>query len=161
METTITMTSREQRRARVLTRVVKHELTMTETAAMVGLSERQLWRLRVAFERDGPGGLVHGNRGRPAGRRLPAALRARIIDLRRTAYGDVNDTHLAELLAEREGIEISRPSLQRILPAAGLASPRHRRAPRHRSRRPGCRPRVSSSSSTGAATTGSKVGVLG
>ena len=136
METTITMTSREQRRAWVLTRVVKHELTMTEAAAMVGLSERQLWRLRVAFERDGPGGLVHGNRGRPSGRRLPAALRARVIDLRLTTYGDVNDTHLAELLAEREGIEISRPSLRRILRAAGLASPRHRRAPRHRSRRP-------------------------
>ena len=65
METTITMTSREQRRAWVLTRVLKDQLTMTEAAELVGLSERQLWRLRVAFERDGPAGLVHGNRGRP------------------------------------------------------------------------------------------------
>jgi transposase len=132
---TITMSTREQRRAWVLTRVLKHELTMAEAAAMVGLSERQLWRLRVAFERDGPAGLVHGNRGRPSGRRLPASLRDRIIELRRTTYADVNDTHLAELLAEREDIAISRPSLQRILRAAGLASPRRRRAPRHRSRR--------------------------
>ena len=129
------MTSREQRRAWTLARVLKHELTMTEAAAMVGLSERQLWRLRVAFERDGPAGLVHGNRGRPSGRRLDASLRDRVVELRRTTYGDVNDTHLAELLAEREGIEISRPSLQRILRAAGLASPRRRRPPRHRSRR--------------------------
>jgi len=135
METTITMTSRAQRRAWVLTRVLKHELTMTEAADLVGLSERQLWRLRVAFERDGPAGLVHGNRGRPSGRRLEGSLRARVIDLRRTTYAQVNDTHLAELLAEREGIEISRPSLQRILRAAGLASPRRRRPPRHRSRR--------------------------
>ena len=108
---------------------------MTEGAELVGLSERQLWRLRVAFERDGPAGLVHGNRGRPSGRRLDGALRERVVELRRTTYGDVNDTHLAELLAEREGIEISRPSLQRILRAAGLASPRRRRPPRHRSRR--------------------------
>lgn len=129
------MTSREQRRAWVLTRVLKRELTMTEAADLVGLSERQLWRLRVAFERDGPAGLVHGNRGRPSGRRLDGSLQARVIDLRRTTYADVNDTHLAELLAEREGIEISRPSLQRILRAAGLASPRRRRPPRHRSRR--------------------------
>ena len=129
------MTSRAQRRAWVLTRVLKHELTMTEAADLVGLSERQLWRLRVAFERDGPAGLVHGNRGRPSGRRLEGSLRARVIDLRRTTYAQVNDTHLAELLAEREGIEISRPSLQRILRAAGLASPRRRRPPRHRSRR--------------------------
>lgn len=129
------MTSREQRRAWVLTRVLKRELTMTEGAGLLGLSERQLWRLRVAFEHDGPAGLVHGNRGRPSGRRLDGSLRARVIDLRRTRYADVNDTHLAELLAEREGIAISRPSLQRILRAAGLASPRRRRPPRHRSRR--------------------------
>ena len=56
------MTAREQRRAWVLTRVLKHELTMTEAAEAIGLSERQLWRLRVAFERDGPAGLVHGTR---------------------------------------------------------------------------------------------------
>ncbi len=129
------MTSREQRRAWVLTRVLKRELTMTEGAGLLGLSERQLWRLRVAFEHDGPAGLVHGNRGRPSGRRFDGSLRARVIDLRRTRYADVNDTHLAELLAEREGIAISRPSLQRILRAAGLASPRRRRPPRHRSRR--------------------------
>src|SRR5436190_9953741 len=135
METTITMTAREQRRAWVLTRVLKHELTMTEAADMIGLSERQLWRLRVAFEADGPAGLVHGNRGRRSERRLDDALRARVIELRRTTYDEVNDTHLAELLAEREGIAISRPSLQRILRAAGLGSPRRRRPPRHRSRR--------------------------
>ncbi len=129
------MTSREQRRAWVLTRVLKHELTMTEAAEALGLSERQLWRLRVAFERDGPAGLGHGNRGRPSARRLEASLRARVIELRRTTYQGVNDTHLAELLAEREGIEVSRPSLQRILRAAGVASPRRRRPPRHRSRR--------------------------
>jgi transposase len=135
METTITMTSREQRRAWVLTRVLKRELTMSEAADLVGLSERQCWRLRVAFEQAGPAGLVHGNRGRPSPRRLDASLRARIIELRQTRYLDLNDTHFGELLAEREGIEVSRPSLQRILRAAGLASPRRRRPPAHRSRR--------------------------
>lgn len=129
------MTPREQRRAWILTRVLKGEVTMAEAAATLGLSERQLWRLRVAFERIGPAGLVHGNRGRPSGRRLAPSLRARIIELRRTTYGAVNDTHFAELLAEREAIVVSRPSVQRILRSAGLASPRRRRAPRHRGRR--------------------------
>ena len=129
------MTAREQRRAWVLGRVSKAELTMAEAASELGLSERQLWRLRVAFERAGPGGLVHGNRGRPSTRRLDAALLARVIELRRTTYTGVNDTHFGELLAEREAIDISRPSLQRILRAAGLASPRRRRPPKHRSRR--------------------------
>ena len=43
------MTAREQRRARVLTRILRGELTMAEGGTELGLSERQLWRLRSAF----------------------------------------------------------------------------------------------------------------
>ena len=72
--------------ARILTRVLKRELTMTEAAGLVGLSERQLWRLRSAFERDGPAGLVHGNRGRPSERQLDGSLRARVGPIRHLTY---------------------------------------------------------------------------
>ena len=129
------MTSRDQRRAWILTQLLVGEVTITQAGALLGLSERQVWRLRRGFERDGPAALVHGNRGRPSSRRLPDGLRARIIELARTTYEGANDSHLAELLAEHEAIEISRASLQRLLRNAGLASPRRRRSPRHRSRR--------------------------
>jgi len=111
------------------------EVTTAEAAALLGLSERQVWRLRRGFERDGPAALVHGNRGRPSSRRLAETVRARIVELARTTYDGANDSHLAELLAEHEGIEIGRSSLQRLLRGAGLASPRRRRPARHRSRR--------------------------
>ncbi|HEX9551023.1 MAG TPA: ISNCY family transposase [Candidatus Limnocylindrales bacterium] len=135
METTITMTAREQRRARVLTRILSGELTMAEGGLQLGLSERQLWRLRSAFVEAGPAGLVHGNRGRPSSRRIDPDRRARIIELRER-YGPLNDSHFDELLAEREGIIISRESVRAILRAEGIASPRRRRSPRYRSRRP-------------------------
>ena len=48
---------------------------------------------------------------------------------------DASHTHLSELLREREGMEIGRTTLRRILVAAGLKSPRRRRPPRHRVRR--------------------------
>lgn len=129
------MTASEQRRAWVLTKVLKGERSMAEAAQTLGLSERQLWRLRSAFEREGPAGLVHGNRGRTSPRRLDEDLRQRVVGLARERYADVNDCHLVELLAEREGLTISRPSLQRILRGAGLAAKRRHRRPRHRSRR--------------------------
>src|SRR6266571_1473348 len=135
MEMTITMTTREQRRAWVLTKVLKGERSMAEAAANLGLSERQLWRLRSAFERSGPAGLVHGNRGRASPQRLARELCATVIKLARDRYAGVNDCHLAELLAEREGLVISRPSLQRVLRTAGLPAKHRRRRPRHRSRR--------------------------
>ena len=52
-----------------------------------------------------------------------------------TQYAGVNHTHLAELLAEREGILIGRTTLRRVLLDAGLSSPRRRRPPKHRVRR--------------------------
>ena len=132
----ITMSSTEQRRAWVLTRILKGELTMAAGAIELALSERQLWRLRAAFERAGPAGLVHGNRGRPSSRRIDPGTRDRIIELRQETYGEINDSHLVELLAEREEIVISRESLRGILRAAGVPSPRRRRPPQYRSRRP-------------------------
>ena len=50
METTITMTAREQRRARVLTRTLAGDLTIAAGAETLGLSVRQVWRLRARQE---------------------------------------------------------------------------------------------------------------
>ncbi|HEY4754170.1 MAG TPA: ISNCY family transposase, partial [Candidatus Limnocylindrales bacterium] len=129
------MTNREQQRAQVLTRLLVGDVTTAEAAILLGLSERQVFRLRRGLERDGPAALVHGNRGRTSSRRLAPVTAARIVALARTTYDGANDCHLAELLAEHEGIVIGRSSLRRLLRSAGLASPRRRRAPRHRSRR--------------------------
>jgi transposase len=136
METTITMSSREQHRAWVLTKILKGELTMAEGAARLAISARQLWRLRTAYERDGPAGLVHRNRGRASPRRIDPDLVARIVELHRTMYGPLNDSHFAELLAEDQGIRLSRESIRAILRTAGIASARRRRPPKYRSRRP-------------------------
>jgi hypothetical protein len=87
------------------------------------------------MERGGPAGLVHGNRGRTPSDRRSEETRARIVELSETTYARVNDSHLAELLAEREDISISRSSLRRLLRDAGRPAPRRRRSPRHRSRR--------------------------
>jgi transposase len=125
----------EQRRAWVVTRVVAGDLTVGEAAHLLGLAERSVWRLKARFLRDGPAGLVHANRGRPSSRRIDDATRDRIRELASGAYDGANDCHLTELLAERDGLVVSRVSVRRILRAAGIASPRHRRPSRHRSRR--------------------------
>jgi transposase len=135
MRETITMTTVEQRRGWVLTKVVAGELGIAEAALVLGLSERSVWRLKRRFGEEGPAGLVHGNRGRASPRRIDETTRERVRALARGRYDGANDSHLAELLAEDEGIAVSRVSVRRILRAAGIASPRRRRPPRHRSRR--------------------------
>ena len=63
------------------------------------------------------------------------ALRGRLVELATTTYDGVNRSHLAELLAEREGIVVAPRTLRRILAEAAVEPVRTRRSPRHRSRR--------------------------
>jgi transposase len=66
MRETITMTTAEQRRAWVLTKLMAGEVEASEAAELLGLSVRSVWRLKRRFAEEGPAGLVHGNRGRPS-----------------------------------------------------------------------------------------------
>jgi len=129
------MNGKEQRRAMMLTAVIGGRLTAPEAAELMGLSGRQERRLRHAFRGEGPAALVHGNRGRKPTHTLDSELRERVSALAQGVYSGCNDQHFSELLAEREGIALSRSSVRRIRRAAGLRSPQRRRPPRHRSRR--------------------------
>ena len=102
---------------------------------MLGLSVRQVRRLRRAVERRGAAGVVHGNHGARAEHRVTEEVRTRIVELRRKKYEGFNDQHFTEKLGEVEGVKISRASVQRLLRAAGIGPPRKRRAPKHRRRR--------------------------
>ena len=95
------MTTVEQRRAWVLTKVIGGELAVTEAAELLGLSERTVWRLKRRLADAGPAGLVHGNRGPPSPRRIDEAIRERVRAHARGQYDGANDCHLAELLARR------------------------------------------------------------
>lgn len=131
----VTLSQRGEQRLMVLNALDRRALLMAEAAALLGLSTRQVRRLRRAYRRDGPRALVHGNRGRPSPRRVAEPIRARVMHLAQTVYVGVNHTHLSELLAERDAIVLSHPTVHRILRAAGIRSPRRRRPPRHRRRR--------------------------
>ncbi len=129
------MTRREQQRAHVLNRVLAGQCSVEDAAQLLGLSVRHVWRLKSAYQRDGTGGLSHGNRGKASPSKSDDEFRQRVITLAQGTYAGCNDSHLVELLALREGIIIKREALRRILRAAGIGARRQRRAPRHRRRR--------------------------
>jgi transposase len=132
----IILTPEEQQRSTILTQLSAGLLSMEQAAVILGLSVRQIWRLRARYLVGGAATLAHGNRGRPSPRRIDDALRRRVVELAESdGYRGAGDSHLTELLADHHGIHLSRPSVQRILREAGVASPFPRRAPRHRSRR--------------------------
>lgn len=130
------MTPKEQQRLQVLNRVLEGGMTVPTAAGLMGLSERQAWRVLAAYRKEGAAALAHGNRGHTPWNRVPQEVRDRVVALARDPrYRNCNHTHFAELLEEREELRVTRPTVRRILLAAGLPSPRRRRAPKHRSRR--------------------------
>lgn len=122
-------------RVDVIRRLLKGKVDVDEVALLLDLSPRSVRRLRERFIDGGPDALRHGNIGRRPAHALDPALAARVVALAKDGYAGLNDSHLRDLLAEREAIVLSRPSVRRILRAAAIASPRPRRAPRFRSRR--------------------------
>jgi transposase len=135
MDGRIVLNSTEQRRSMVLNHLASGALVNAEAALLLGVSERQVQRLHKAYSEEGVAGLVHGNRGRPAHNAVEAGIATRVIELAKNKYQGFNHQHLSEMLTENEGISLSRPTVRRILLAAGISSPRRRRAPKHRRRR--------------------------
>src|SRR6266567_4417050 len=132
---TFALSQKELQRVAVISRCVKGELACARAAGLLCLSVRQIKRLKKRLREDGEAALAHANRGRPSHRRLPDAVRRRIVQLARSKYAGFNDHHLCEKLVEREGFSLSRETLRRLLRKNGIGSPRKRRAPAHRQRR--------------------------
>ncbi len=131
----LTLTAKEQDRLWVMNGVVGREWAVAEAAQVLGVSERHTWRLLAAYKEEGAAALAHGNRGRLPANATPAGIQTQVIALARERYLGVNHVHFTELLAEREGIQLSRSTVRRLLTGAGMVSKRHRRPPCHRCRR--------------------------
>lgn len=136
MKDRITLNERDQLRLQVVSWLCEGRCTTQEAGGMLRCSERQVWRLKAAFRKDGVRGLVHGNRGRTPPHTLQATVRETVVALARSdAYAGYNHTHLQEALADDHRIVVSRRTLGRVLGSVGMRSPRKRRSRRYRSRR--------------------------
>src|SRR5215471_2843071 len=129
------LTMKEEKRLGVIQRVFRGELTVVEAALVLGVSERQCYRVKARVSKVGAKGVVHANRGRPCKRKIQEQTVKRIVELARGKYKDFNDHHLSEKLWSEEKIGLSREKLRQLLRAHGIASPRKRRGIKHRSRR--------------------------
>lgn len=116
-------------------RVVNGQLTVRQAAELLGLSERQVKRLKGRMRREGMAALAHGNRGRQPVHAIPVAVREQVVKLAGSLLKDASCEHVAELLADGRGVAISARSVRRILARAGFVNRHARRCPRrHRSR---------------------------
>ena len=102
-----TLTMKDEKRLEVIQRVYRKELTVGQAALVMGLSERQCYRVKARVIKAGAKGVVHGHRGRPYKRRLKDSTVWRVLELARGKYQSFNDHHLTEKLNEQEQISVA------------------------------------------------------
>ncbi len=131
------MNPKQQRTVEILTRLETGAVDAGTAAAVLGVSPRQVRRLRARFRQQGMAAVIHGNRGRSPANRSAPAERERILTLAGPGgkYQDLNVCHLQELLAQEEHIAIGRSTLDRLLKAAGVRHKAKSAPPAHRRRR--------------------------
>lgn len=96
-------------------------------ATILGLGERQVWRLLKAYRANGVDGLISKKRGRPSNRKLPTDMRQTIMAIVRGRYADFGPTLAAEKLRELHDLTVSRETLRAWMIADGLWRDRKKR----------------------------------
>jgi hypothetical protein len=135
METQVILTMRENKRLIVIQEVMEKKRTLAEGVKVLGMSERQGWRLLAQVRKRGALGVVHGNRGRVSSRRIPDKIREKVIYLRQKDYPKFNDRHFTQELEDQEKIHLSRETIRQILRSSGIVSVHPVKKRKHRLRR--------------------------
>src|SRR5690349_7727957 len=126
----ITMGRKELGRLEALVDLDGGRITAARAAGLIGVDERQVFRLLKAYRASGAEGLVSRRRGRPSNRRHPDAVREAALAAIRERYADFGPTLAAEKLAEVHDLRRGRETVRRWMAAAGLWVPRKDRGPR-------------------------------
>ena len=153
----ITMSRKELGRLEVLVDLDAGRTTAARAATLLGVGERQVFRLLKAYRTRGAAGLVSRRRGRPSNRRYPEAVRAGAVRTSGERYAHCGATLAAEKLAEAHDLGCGRKTVRRWMAAAGLWVPYKERAPRVHQPSTVATAWRSWSSSTGASTPGSRI----
>jgi transposase len=135
----ISLTIEQHNRLDVINKAIAGFVTVGEAAEKLGISERQVQRLKRGVKDNGPAALIHKNSNRIPTHALTEKTKKDILKIRKKAgYRDSNFSHFQELLEINHKIFISYNALYSLLTGEGVKSPMtkrrfkpHKRRKRH------------------------------
>lgn len=121
----------------IIVKAIEKRITWIQAATILGISDRQMRRLKTRYEKSGFDG-IRDQRGRtPRRHKIPVQVIEKVLRLKREVYMDFSVRHFHEKLSEH-GLDISYTWTKLTLQSAGLAEKLSRRGTyrRARERRP-------------------------
>ena len=116
----IAMTAKDVLRSQVMAQVLEGKLDQASAAGRLGISVRQVKRLKRRMLDEGTEGLLSRKRGKPSNRRTPADVLEKAMALVSAHYADFGPTLACEKLEEVHEIKLSVETVRQAMLRAGL-----------------------------------------
>jgi transposase len=117
----IAMSQEERDELHWLKKAKDGSITQREAAEKIGVSNRWIRKLLKRMAKQGDGVVVHGLRGRPSNRKLPAKMQRQVLAiLKQPDWHDFGPTFAAEQLAKCHQIEVGKETLRKWMIEAGM-----------------------------------------
>jgi transposase len=133
MSFTVTL-ERAMKRQEVILKAISGELSWIRAADILGVSPRQMRRIKNAYQIRGFSYVVDQRYGRPSWNRAPVAEVKEVLSLYRDKYFDFSVQHFHDKLVEEHQSKRSYSWLKKILQEANLVS-KERKRKKHRRKR--------------------------
>lgn len=132
----MSFTSKEQEKLAIINDLLSGKITNNQAATMLGISARQIKRLKKQVRREGAGAVVHKLKGRQGNHHIDEVIREKALTVIKEKYTDFKPTFATEKLAERHAIHISPETTRLWMTKENLWKPRKQKKITYRSWRP-------------------------
>jgi hypothetical protein len=130
------LTQREQEKLAIINDLLSDKITNEQAATMLGISARQIKRLKKKVRQEGSGAVVHKLKGRQGNHHIDPAIREQALTAIKNTYTDFKPTFATEKLAEKHSIHISPETTRLWMVQEKLWKPRKQKKVTYRSWRP-------------------------
>lgn len=130
------LTSEEQYKLNIITKVLRKKLKPGVAAKLLGVSARQIRRLREGLRKQGETVVVHKLKGKLGNHHINLTIKKDALTVIEQTYSDFKPTFATEKLAENHAIHISRETTRRWMRDGGLWKVRKQKQLQYRSFRP-------------------------
>jgi len=125
-----TMNDKEVNRMPIMEKLLKKEIKQKQAAQILGLSLRQIKRLKKRYKKQGAEGLIHKNRGRVSNHKIPSKEIDRATKIVKKRYWDFGPTLAWEKLTQDHHLSFSVETLRKAMIRDGIWKSKKQRRPR-------------------------------
>jgi transposase len=134
MEGILTMSQKEADRYKIVSQVEDKLITLVKASEILGISQRQIYRIKSRIKESGAKGVIHKLRGKPSNRGYPKELKEKVITIYRKNYSDYGPTLYSEMLIKYHNISVDHETIRKWLRSEAITTSMRKKRP-HRKKR--------------------------